>query len=100
GVRGGGMQLGSEPGSGIPKADLAGVRLQVSTMYPFMPARSVKQAEEQPIAGLATDIAPFDFTLTHLDTFPGVHYLPREPVALLVAITRPSRSLALLIATS
>jgi 2'-5' RNA ligase superfamily len=72
---------------GIPKADFGGVSLQVTVMYPFPPARSVQQAGKQRIAGPAAGSAPLDFTITHLDTFPGVHYLAAEPAAPFVAIT-------------
>ncbi len=72
---------------GSPGVDFGGVPLHVTVMYPFLPARSVRQAEEQWLAELAAGIGPFDFALTHLDTFPGVHYLAPEPAAPFVAIT-------------
>lgn len=72
---------------GIPRADFGGVPLHVTVMYPFLPARSIRQAEEQWVAELAADIVPFDFALTRLDTFPGVYYLAPEPAASFVAIT-------------
>lgn len=72
---------------GTPEFDFGNVPLHVTVMYPFLPARSVRQAEEQLIAELAAGIVPFDFALTHLDTFPGVHYLAPEPAAPFVAIT-------------
>lgn len=72
---------------GSTKVDFDGVPLHVSVMCPFLPARSVRRADEQRIAELAADVAPFDFALTHLGTFPGVHYLAPEPAAPFVAIT-------------
>jgi hypothetical protein len=72
---------------GTPEVDFGGVPLHVTVMYPFLPARSVGQAEEQWVAELAAGIAPFDFALTHVDTFPGVYYLAPEPAAPFVAIT-------------
>lgn len=72
---------------GTPEFDFGSVPLHVTVMYPFLPARSVRQTEEQWIAELAAGIVPFDFALTHLDTFPGVHYLAPEPAAPFVAIT-------------
>jgi hypothetical protein len=72
---------------GITKVDFHGVPLHITVMCPFLPARSIRQPEEQQIAELATGIAPFDFALTHHDTFPGVHYLAPEPAAPFVAIT-------------
>jgi hypothetical protein len=72
---------------GIPRADFGGVPLHVTVMYPFLPACSIRQADEQWVAELATGITPFDFALTRLDTFPGVYYLAPEPAAPFVAIT-------------
>jgi hypothetical protein len=72
---------------GTPKVDFDGVPLHVSVMCPFLPARSIRQAERQRIAELAAEVAPFDFALTELRTFPGVHYLAPEPAAPFVAIT-------------
>ncbi|MGH3303623.1 MAG: 2'-5' RNA ligase family protein [Streptosporangiaceae bacterium] len=72
---------------GTPKVDFGGVPLHVTIMAPFLPTRSVKPPEEQRIADLAADIAPFDFALTHHNTFPGVHYLAPEPAAPFVALT-------------
>ena len=72
---------------GTTKVDFYGVPLHITVMCPFLPARSVGQREEQQIAELAADIAPFDYALTHQDTFPGVHYLAPEPAARFVAIT-------------
>lgn len=72
---------------GTAKVDFDGVPLHITVMCPFLPAHSVRQAEEQQIAELAASIAPFDFALTHHDTFPGVHYLAPEPAAPFVAIT-------------
>jgi hypothetical protein len=72
---------------GTPKVEFAGVPLHVTIMAPFLPTRSVKPPEEQRIADLAADTAPFDFALTHHNTFPGVHYLAPEPAAPFVALT-------------
>jgi hypothetical protein len=72
---------------GIPRVDFGGVPLHVTVMYPFLPARAIRQAEEQWVAELAADIVPFDFALTRLNTFPGVYYLAPEPAASFVAIT-------------
>lgn len=72
---------------GTPKVDFHGAPLHVTVMYPFLPGRSVRQSDEQQVAELAASIAPFDFALTHLCTFPGVHYLAPEPAASFVAIT-------------
>jgi 2'-5' RNA ligase len=57
-------------------------------MYPFLPARSVRQPEAERLAELTASIAPFDFALTRLDTFPGVYYLAPEPATPFVAITK------------
>jgi hypothetical protein len=73
---------------GTTKVDFHGVPLHVTVMCPFLPARSIRQTEEQQIAELAAGIAPFDYALTHYDTFPGVHYLAPEPAAPFVAITK------------
>jgi hypothetical protein len=73
------------------KVDFAGVPLHVTVMYPFLPARSVRQAEVRCLAELTAGIAPFDFALTHLDTFPGVHYLAPQPAEPFVAITEAIR---------
>lgn len=70
-----------------PKVDFDGAPLHVTVMYPFLPGRSVRQSDERQIAELAAGIAPFDFALTHLCAFPGVHYLAPEPAASFVAIT-------------
>lgn len=72
---------------GRSNVDSGGVPLHVTVMYPFLPARSIRRTEEQRIAELAADIAPFDFALTHLNSFPGVYYLAPEPSAPFVAIT-------------
>jgi hypothetical protein len=72
---------------GTSKVDFDGVPLHVTVMCPFLPARSVRQADEQRIAELAAEFAPFDFALTGYRTFPGVHYLAPEPAAPFVAIT-------------
>lgn len=72
---------------GTTKVDFYGVPLHITVMCPFLPARSVRQPEEEQIAELAAGIAPFDYALTHHDTFPGVHYLAPEPAASFVAIT-------------
>ena len=72
---------------GTTKVDFHGVPLHITVMCPFLPARSVREPEEQQIAELAAAIAPFDYALTHHDTFPGVHYLAPEPAAPFVAIT-------------
>jgi 2'-5' RNA ligase superfamily len=72
---------------GSPEVDFGGVPLHVTVMYPFLPARSIRQPEEQWLAELAAGIAPFDFALAHLDTFPGVYYLAPQPAAPFVAIT-------------
>lgn len=72
---------------GTSKADFGGVPLHVTVMYPFLPARSIRQADEQWMAELAASIASFEFALTHVDTFPGVYYLAPEPAAPFVAIT-------------
>lgn len=74
-----------------PKVHFGGVPLHVTIMYPFLPARSIQQAETQCLAELAAGIAPFDFALTHLDTFPGVYYLAPEPAEPFVAITEAIR---------
>ena len=72
---------------GTSKVDFHGVPLHITVMCPFLPARSVRPPEEEQIAELAASIAPFDYALTHYDTFPGVHYLAPEPAAPFVAIT-------------
>ena len=72
---------------GTSKVDFDGVPLHVSVMCPFLPARSVRQPDEQRIAELAAEVEPFDFALTHLRAFPGVHYLAPEPAAPFVGIT-------------
>lgn len=72
---------------GMPKVDFHGAPLHVTVMYPFLPSHSVRQSDEQRIAETAANIAPFDFALTQLRTFPGVHYLAPEPAASFVAIT-------------
>ena len=72
---------------GTTKVDFYGVPLHITVMCPFLPARSVRQPEEEQIAELAAGIAPFDYALSHHDTFPGVHYLAPEPAAPFVAIT-------------
>lgn len=72
---------------GTTKVDFDGVPLHITVMCPFLPARSIGQAEEQQIAEMAAGLAPFDYALTHYDTFPGVHYLAPEPAAPFVAIT-------------
>lgn len=72
---------------GTTKVDFDGVPLHITVMCPFRPARSIGQAEEQQIAEMAAGLAPFDYALTHYDTFPGVHYLAPEPAASFVAIT-------------
>ncbi len=72
---------------GTAKVDFDGVPLHITVMCPFLPARSIRQADELRVAELAASIAPFDFALTHHDTFPGVHYLAPEPAAPFVAIT-------------
>lgn len=74
-----------------PKVDFGGVPLHVTIMYPFLPTRSIQQAETRCLAELAAGIAPFDFALTHLDTFPGVYYLTPEPAEPFVAITEAVR---------
>lgn len=76
---------------GTPKVHFGGVPLHVTVMYPFLPARSILQAETRCLAELAAGIAPFDFALTHLDTFPGVYYLTPEPAEPFVAITEAIR---------
>ena len=73
---------------GTPDAVFGDVPLHVTVMYPFLPARSVRLAEEQWIAEFAAGIAPFEFALTHLGAFPGVHYLAPEPAAPFVTMTK------------
>lgn len=72
---------------GTQKVEFHGAPLHVTAMYPFLPGRSFRQSDQQQLAELAAGIAPFDFALTHLCTFPGVHYLAPEPAASFVAIT-------------
>ncbi|MGH3188643.1 MAG: 2'-5' RNA ligase family protein [Streptosporangiaceae bacterium] len=72
---------------GIPEVDFHGVPLHITVMCPFLPARSIRLREEQQLVELAASIAPFDYALTHHDTFPGVHYLAPEPAAPFIAIT-------------
>jgi len=72
---------------GTTKVEFHGVPLHITVMCPFLPARSIGQAEEQQVAEMAAGITPFDYALTHPDTFPGVHYLAPEPAAPFVAIT-------------
>ena len=72
---------------GMPKVDFHGAPLHVTVMYPFLPRYTVWPSDEQQIAELAASIAPFDFALTQIRGFPGVHYLAPEPAASFVAIT-------------
>jgi hypothetical protein len=76
---------------GTPKVHFGGVPLHVTVMYPFLPARSIRQADARCLAEVAAGIAPFDFALTRLDTFPGVYYLAPEPAEPFVAITEAIR---------
>ena len=76
---------------GAPKVDFGGVPLHVTVMYPFLPARSIGQPETRCLAEITAGIAPFDFALTHLDAFPGVHYLAPEPADGFIAITEAIR---------
>jgi hypothetical protein len=72
---------------GTPRVDFHGAPLHVTVMYPFMPARSVTPGDEAAVADLAASIEPFDFSLDHIDAFPGVYYLAPVPPAPFVAIT-------------
>ena len=76
---------------GTTKVDFDGVPLHITVMCPFLPARSVRQPEEEQIAEMVAGIAPFGYALTHHDTFPGVHYLAPEPAEPFVAITEAIR---------
>lgn len=77
---------------GTPKVRFGGVPLHVTVMYPFLPARSIRQADARRVAKVAEGVAPFDFALTHLATFPGVYYLAPEPAEPFVALTEAVRS--------
>jgi hypothetical protein len=72
---------------GQQTVDFHGAPLHVTVMYPFLPARSVNTDDEAAVADLASGTEPFDFSLDHIDTFPGVYYLAPVPPAPFVAIT-------------
>lgn len=72
---------------GTPDADFGDVPLHVTVMYPFLPARAVGLAEEQWLAEFAAGVTSFEFALTHLGSFPGVHYLAPEPARPFVTMT-------------
>lgn len=63
---------------GRAHVDFDGAPLHVTVMFPFLPARGIA-AHEQAIADFAAGIEPFEFALTRVGGFPGVHYLAPEP---------------------
>ncbi|MGH3434927.1 MAG: 2'-5' RNA ligase family protein [Sciscionella sp.] len=70
-----------------PHVDFDGAPLHVTVMFPFLPVRRLGADVEEAVTALACETEPFRFSLTHLDTFPGVHYLAPRPAEPFVDIT-------------
>ncbi len=68
-----------------PTVDFDGAPLHVTLMFPFLPARGLA-TREAAIAAFAADIEPFEFSLTHVGGFPGVHFLSPDPADRFVGI--------------
>jgi 2'-5' RNA ligase len=72
---------------GQERVTFDGAPLHVTVMFPFLPARSLDDTEEEGIAELARETEPFCFALARLGQFPGVQYLAPEPAASFIAVT-------------
>ncbi len=65
-----------------------GVPAHVTVLYPFVPPDDVDQGVCDAITDVLSRFRPFDFALTHVETFPdGVVYLAPQPVEPFVAMT-------------
>ncbi len=69
-----------------------GARPHITIMYPFLPPHRIDSAVRQAIADLAAHMSPFSFSLTHVDQFPGVHYLAPRPTAPFVQLTSATQA--------
>ena len=68
-----------------------GIPAHITVLFPFVPARDVDAAVEQKLRTLYAAIAPFDYDLASVESFPGYAWLaprPREPFLELMAHTR------------
>lgn len=66
--------------------DFEGAPLHVTVLYPFVPARRAGTATERAVARLAARTAPFEFKLSAIGGFPGVHFLAPDPPDRFVAL--------------
>jgi 2'-5' RNA ligase len=51
----------------------------ITILYPFLPPWQITRSVERELYAMAADTASFDFRLSRIEKFPGVHYLVPEP---------------------
>jgi 2'-5' RNA ligase len=67
---------------------LAGMRLHITVLYPFVPARRLAPEVERAVGETLAQFSSFDFRLARLGAFPNVLYLAPEPAEPFVELTR------------
>jgi 2'-5' RNA ligase len=64
-----------------------GLPAHITVLYPFLPASRLESGVLDALAATLARCAPFDFALSRVGHFDGVHYLAPTPTAPFVALT-------------